>query len=170
MALQALSSIRSVSLAVAISIPGLVAHESIELEPYTDIAGVRTVCAGETAHIEERKYTTSECLVLLAQRVEKDFKQPLRECLGEKVWDGLPIEMQSAFISLSYNIGVNAFCNKSSTARYAREGDWVTSCDKIKLWNKARVNGRLREVQGLTNRRLDERRLCLEGANSIGKA
>ena len=74
MAFQALFSIRLVSLAVAISILGLVVYESIELELYMDIVGVCMVCVGETVHIEERKYTTLECLVLLAQWVEKDFK------------------------------------------------------------------------------------------------
>ena len=41
-------AIKEVSLAVAISLPGLIAHEGLRTEPYKDIAGINTVCYGET--------------------------------------------------------------------------------------------------------------------------
>ncbi len=44
-------------------------------------------------------------------------------------------------------------------ARRLNAGDIRGACDALLAWNKA--GGRV--VQGLTNRRQDERRLCLEG-------
>ena len=156
--------LRQVSLAVAVILPSLTAHEGLRTEPYKDIAGVDTVCYGETEKIENREYTSSECIVLLARRVADDYEQPIADCTEK--WVYLPLEARSASISLAYNIGVNAFC-KSSVHREFDKDNWALACDKFKLWNKARVNGRLRAVDGLTDRRADERELCLEGVNRV---
>ena len=156
--------LRQVTLAVAIVLPSLTVHEGKALEPYKDIAGVDTYCFGETENVEYRHYTTSECLLLLAQRVSKNYEAPIIYCTDtpESPWIDLPITVRAASISLAYNIGVSAFC-KSSVHRELKAGNLPLACDKFLLWNKARVNGRLREVQGLTNRRQDERALCYEG-------
>ena len=112
--------------------------------------------------IENRAYTPSECLVLLAQRVAKDYEEPIAKCVDN--WTSLPLEVRSASISLAYNICYPSYC-KSSVARELNQGDIKNACDKFLLWSKARINGRLREVQGLLNRRQDERELCLAGVN-----
>ena len=157
--------LRQVSLAVAVILPSLTAHEGLRTEPYKDIAGVDTVCYGETEKIENREYTSSECIVLLARRVADDYEQPIADCTEK--WIDLPVEARSASISLAYNIGVGAFCKKSSVRREFDNGNWELACDKFLLWNKARVNGRLRTVDGLTKRRQDERELCLEGVSKV---
>ena len=158
--------LRQVSLAVAVILPSLTVHEGLRTEPYKDIAGVETVCYGETEGIvNNRDYTPSECIVLLAQRVSKDYEKPIADCT--KTWVELPLEARSASISLAYNIGVGAFCKKSSVRREFDNGNWELACDKFLLWNKARVNGRLRSVEGLTKRRQDERELCLEGVSKV---
>jgi lysozyme len=63
-----------------------------------------------------------------------------------------------AFVSLAYNIGPAAFI-KSSALRHFNEGDKAKAAAAIKLWNKARVDGTLRVMNGLINRREDEVRL-----------
>ena len=67
-----------------------------------------------------------------------------------------------AAISLAYNIGEGAYC-KSTVARRFRAGQWRAGCDGFLAWNKARVGGVLRPVQGLTSRRQRERAVCLKG-------
>ena len=156
---------KQVSLAVAVILPSLTAHEGLRTEPYQDIAGVETVCYGETEGVESRHYTPSECIVLLAKRVAKDYEKPIADCTAK--WVDLPLEARSASISLAYNIGVRAFCEKSSVRREFDAGNWELACDKFLLWNKARVHGRLKEVEGLTKRRQDERELCLEGVSQV---
>lgn len=61
-----------------------------------------------------------------------------------------------AAVRLAYNIGASAFC-KSTVVRRWNAGDYAGGCDAFLLWNKA--GGRV--VQGLVNRREDERRQCL---------
>ena len=152
---------RAVSMAVAISLPTVVTHEGMRYEPYVDVVGKLTVCAGETENIDpNRRYTEAECLIRLAQRVSEDYEAPIKNCTS--TWHKLPLEARSASISLAYNIGTNAFC-KSSVHREFEKENFVEGCNKFMLWNKGRINGRLKEIKGLTNRRKSERNLCLEG-------
>ena len=158
----------NISLAVAVAIPGIVAHEKVVTRPYTDIAGVRTVCAGETQGIEEREYSETECLMMAATRLEKDFAVPIRKCTP--AWDKFPLQIQISTLSLAYNIGTANYCRSSSRKAFVA-GDMVTGCHKMLLWNKARVwddkAGKrvLRVVKGLQNRREAEYKLCMEGVS-----
>jgi lysozyme len=71
-----------------------------------------------------------------------------------------------AFVSLAYNIGPGAFM-KSSALRHFNAGDKAKAADAILLFNKA--GGRV--LQGLVNRRKDERVLFLtpvSGGAAIG--
>jgi GH24 family phage-related lysozyme (muramidase) len=93
----------------------------------------------------------------------------------ERLWSTLSPEAQAriaeregqrdAAISLAYNIGTDAFC-RSTAARHFRAGDWRGGCDALTAWNKARVNGRLVPVRGLTRRRRHEREICLRGLDT----
>lgn len=62
----------------------------------------------------------------------------------------------SAMVSLCYNIGPGAFA-KSSIAKKFNAGDLAGAADAFRLWNKA--GGKV--LQGLVNRREDERKLFL---------
>ena len=156
----------NVSIAVAVSVFGIAGHEKIVTRPYTDIAGVRSYCGGETTNVEEREYSETECLMIMVQRLEKDFAVPIRDCTPE--FNNYPLQVQVATLSFAYNIGTNGYC-KSSTHRAFIAGDLATGCEKMKLWNKARVwsdkAGKrvLRVVKGLQNRREAEYKLCMEG-------
>ena len=152
--------LRAISMVVAITMPIIAGHEGLRMEPYEDIAGVETVCYGETEGINKRAYTRSECLVRLAERVARDYEAPISKCTAQ--WDSLPLPVQSASVSLAYNIGVAGFCGSSVRKSFDRR-DLVEGCNNFLKWDKARVNGRLRQVEGLIVRRRAERKLCLEG-------
>lgn len=133
--------------------------EGIYLRTYKDIVHVDTVCIGETdkAAVEEgkrRAFTKQECVDMLRRRLPEYDAQFMR-CVTR---DDIPDSVHVAGISLTYNIGGGAVC-KSTFARRINEGNWRAACDALPLYNRA--GGR--EVRGLTNRRLDERRFCLEG-------
>jgi len=155
-----IAQLKSVSLAVAVALPALTAHEGLRHEPYDDIAGVRTVCYGETEHVEERSYSTAECLVMLATRVAGDYEAPIRRCAGAEHWDGAPTEVRATHIGVAYNIGVSGWCG-SSMRRRLDHGDIDGSCDALLKWDRARVHGRLTVVQSLAERRREEREFCL---------
>ena len=136
------------------------AWEGLRLVAYQDVVGVWTACYGETKNIKPgMKFTKDQCNIMFIDRLQ-EFETNMRACLNDP--DGIPGKSYVAFLSLSYNIGSHAFCH-STAARRANAGNIEGACHAIRSWNKA---GRpLRVVKGLDNRRRDEEKLCLEGAN-----
>ena len=140
--------------AAAIALVGT--WEGLRLTSYRDVIGVWTVCYGETRGVKPgMRFTRQQCGDMLIDGLE-DFEVGMRACLRNP--DAIPDKPYVAFLSLSYNIGAGAFC-KSSVARKANAGDLRGACDALMLYTRA--GGR--EIKGLVNRRVDERRLCLEG-------
>lgn len=140
--------------ALVIGIVG--AWEGVRTVAYRDVVGIPTVCFGETRGVKMGdRYTLEECRVMLGEGV-KQFEAGMRSCLTNP--DAIPDKPYASMISVTYNIGTGAFC-RSTMARRLNAGDIRGACDALLAWNKA--GGRV--VQGLTNRRQDERRLCLEG-------
>jgi len=100
-------------------------------------------------------YTSAECKAMLGERVE-EFYNGFRKCVPQIQF--APPEVQAAVTSWSYNVGLGAACS-STLARYARIMEWGQVCDQLPRWNRA--GGRV--INGLVNRRAEERRLCLSG-------
>ena len=150
-------AIGATSGAVFAAAVGLVTNwEGIYTKPYRDIVGVLTVCIGQTAgdgYDLTRTYTVPECKEMLQKSLVK-YDEGMKQCVGREMPDSVHV----AFISATYNIGIQGFCG-SSMARHARNGDWRSACDALLMWNRA--GGRV--VKGLDNRRRDERKKCLEG-------
>lgn len=65
-----------------------------------------------------------------------------------------------ALVSLQYNIGQTAF-ERSSVLKAHNRGDWQAAARAFSLWDKARVNGTLTVLPGLTARRAAEAALYL---------
>lgn len=147
---------------VATALVALVgAWEGLRTTAYKDIVGIPTVCYGETSGVKMGdKYTVSECKEMLKVSLDK-HSQNMETCLTSP--EKVPDKVYIAAASLTYNIGSGAFCT-SSVARYINSGDYPRACGAILLYNKARVNGKLQPVKGLTNRRLEENKICMEGA------
>lgn len=131
---------------------------------YIDIAGVPTICDGLTRYengVRVRpgdRRTEEQCVVLLDRALAKTAARVL-ECTPQLRGRD---NQTAAAVSLAYNIGEGAYCG-STAARRFRAGQWRAGCDAFLSWNKARVKGVLRPVQGLTSRRQRERALCLKG-------
>lgn len=141
---------------IAVALVG--GFEGLRTTAYRDVVGVPTICYGETKNVQMGdRFTKTECDQMLADRLQ-EFNDGVNKCLKVDV----PDKVRAAFVSLAYNIGVAGFCS-STTLRRANAGDLVAACMAMTRWNKATVNGKLREVHGLTVRRGAERDLCLEG-------
>lgn len=131
--------------------------EGLYTHPYRDIVGVRTVCYGETAADGvdlNRDYTKAECLELLKNSLPR-YDAGIRRCIRA---DMSP-QVEAAVVSLAYNVGVSAVC-RSSVVRLLNAGDTRGACNAFMAFTHA--GGRV--VQGLVNRRTQERALCLKGA------
>lgn len=140
--------------AAMIVTPFVMSKEGTVYRGYRDIVGVATKCSGDTHDVVVgRVYTEAEC----ARSTERQLvahAEPVLDCTPGLA--GHPHQL-SAAISLAYNIGSTAYC-RSTVARRFNAGDWRGACDAILMWNKA--GGRV--IQGLVNRRRDERALCLQ--------
>lgn len=154
---------RKVSVTVADDGTATVNHVSGPqyLRAYLDIAGVATACDGITRGVKMKQvYTPEQCGHLLEA-------EPVTHAVGvmgcTPALDNPGRDYQRAAATLlAYNIGVAGYC-KSTVARMFNAGKWRAGCDAILSWDKARVNGVLRPVLGLTNRRQRERALCMKG-------
>lgn len=124
-------------------------------DPYKDIVGVWTVCYGET-RIDMRRYSDAECSALLEKAVEKDFAPAVYRCTP--ALKNRPYEAAAA-ISLAYNVGTGAYCRSTADRRFDA-GDFKGGCNAFRSW----VFAGGKRVQGLTNRREAEIKLCLKGS------
>ena len=123
------------------------------LEPYRDIVGIWTVCDGET-RVEMRRYTLAECRAM-TRKAYYEFGPQVLACTPI-IWDRP--QMLAASIVVTYNIGIAGWCG-SGMSRAFNAGLWTVGCDVFLRWKRA--GGRI--VDGLINRRRDERALCIKG-------
>ena len=137
------------------------ADEGMVYVGYLDIANIPTKCAGDTYDVKVgKRYSKEECERSLDRQLIAHAK-PVMKCVPQLAQDGRDYQ-RAASVSLAYNIGTRGFCN-STVAKRFRAGDWRGGCNAMLSWDKARVNGVLRPVRGLTLRRQRERALCMEG-------
>lgn len=128
--------------------------EGRSLIAYRDIVGVLTICYGDTRNVREgQTATAAEC----DERLMRELivhEDGMRKCLTREI----PKGPHFAFLSLTYNIGVDAIC-RSTLMRKLNAGDIDGACNEILRWNKAGIPPR--EVRGLTNRRKAEHEICM---------
>jgi lysozyme len=134
--------------------------EGLELESYQDIAGVWTIGYGHTETAgPNQKINEREAEELLRRDLE-----PRERAVAQLVGVSLNQNEFDALVSFVFNVGAGAF--KTSTARKRlNRNDRIGAAEALTWWNKATVNGVLREVRGLTRRRAAEKALFLTPVN-----
>jgi lysozyme len=141
--------------AIQLSAAGLIAlatYEGFSDKPYLDVAGIWTNGFGNT-HNARKKVTVEEALVDL-NRNTMSAQIAIAKCVHVK----LTQSQFDALTSWAYNVGNTAACT-STLVRLMNQGKYQEACDQLLRWNRA--GGR--EHKGLTNRRIKEREMCLEG-------
>lgn len=136
--------------------------EGLELEAYQDIARVWTIAYGHTEGFLDGTFDPDT--VITAKDAEALLKADLRiyeEAV--RTLASIPLNQNEfdALVSFTYNIGVEAFMGSTARKRLNR-GDKLGAADAMTWWNKATVDGALREVLGLTRRRAAEKALFLK--------
>lgn len=126
--------------------------EGCRLETYCCAAGVPTIGYGHTAGVTMgMKITQEEAEAYLREDLRK-FEKAVNNALKCRVTQN----QFDALVSFAYNLGGGALRN-SSLLKYLNAGDLKGAADEFPKWNKAA--GRV--VEGLTARRLKERKLFL---------
>lgn len=156
-----LDKIRKPAVALAISIAGIggiAVHEGYRDKAYIPVPGdVPTIGYGSTTYEDGSKVkigdkiTRQQAEVLLRNKVsvfERQVKSCVKVPLAQNEYD--------AFVSLTYNIGGQAFCS-STLVKKLNTYDYEGACKEILKWDKFRGN----PLPGLTKRRQEEYRQCL---------
>jgi lysozyme len=140
-------------------IMSIIADEGERLTAYFDIAGVATISVGVTDGVTDND-------VIYKRTITKEESQAMfamalapRESAVERLCTLKPTQNQfDALVSLVYNIGEGAFA-KSSVLKFHNAGNFQAASVAFGLWNKARIDGVLQPVRGLTDRRAREAEL-----------
>lgn len=139
--------------------------EGFKSKPYLDIAGIPTIGYGTIVYPNGKKVTLKDPSITNEQAISY-LKHHVETKINKFLNDRLPDLKQHEFDSLAsfiYNLGSGAFAG-STLERRILVND---SCDRITeaflMWNKAKVNGKLQEVSGLTRRRKAEAKLYCKG-------
>jgi len=134
------------------------------LKAYLDIAGVPTACDGLTRGVRMgQQYSEAQCAAMLETELVTHAQGVMACTPGLSLAIPRRDNVRFAAISLAYNIGVAGWCG-STARRRIDAGQVRAGCDAFLMWDKARVNGVLRPVRGLTLRRQRERAACLKDA------
>jgi lysozyme len=129
--------------------------EGLRLTAYKDGGGVWTIGYGHTGA------DVREGLTIPLSEAERLLTRDLRVAenhVNGAVQVKLTQNQFDALVSFVYNVGGDAF-RKSTLLKKLNAGDYLGAADQFPRWNKD--NGKV--VDGLTNRRREERALFLRG-------
>jgi lysozyme len=136
------------------AIKELVKLEGLKLETYLDVAGIPTIGIG---HIGKYAKMGNRITKEQAYQIKREDSQRFIKAVNDFVIAPISQNQFDALVIFAFNVGVNGF-KKSTLLRLINSGE--KNKEKIKnaflMWNKARVNGKLTVVNGLTNRRKAE--------------
>jgi lysozyme len=141
----------------------IVKYESFSAKPYLDPVGIPTIGYGSTYYEDGTRVKMSDPSIS-KKRAEILFTYVLSETIiniKRYLKVKLTSNQFSAIVSLVYNIGIGNF-STSTLLRLLNKGNFSGAADQFLVWNKARVNGKLKVLNGLTKRRAEERALFLK--------
>lgn len=134
--------------------------EGCSLRGYYCPAGVLTIGYGSTGpHVTPGMRITLNQAEELLRRDLGPREAALAALLGKTPTTA---NQFAAMGSLLFNIGIKNF-QQSAVLRQHKAGNHRSAAAAFKLWNKARVNGKLRVLAGLVKRRAAEAELYLAG-------
>jgi lysozyme len=155
-----LEKIRKPILVLVMSVAGLggiAVHEGYRDKAYIPVPGdVPTIGYGSTTYEDGSKVKLGDTITrkradeLLGNKVNM-FEKQVKSCVK------VPLTQTeyTAYVSLTYNIGGQAFCN-STLVKKLNAYDYEGACKEILKWDKFRGNS----LPGLTKRRQQEYKLC----------
>jgi lysozyme len=138
--------------------------EGLKTEAYLDVANVWTIGYGHTR-------TAKAGMVITEAEAEQLLRQDLREAetaVERLVQVDLTDGQFGALVSFVFNVGQGALAS-STLLRKLNRGDYASVPSELVKWNKARVNGKLQPVKGLSNRRAAEVGLWARGSFVAGR-
>lgn len=137
-----------------VGIDRICGYEGFENEAYPDSGGVWTIGFGTIKYPNGVRVKKGDKCTLEQAKAYMAYDLKSFENAVNKVKVQLNQNQFDALVSLAYNIGVSAFLN-STLLKKLNVGDYKGAAEQFPRWNK--VKGKV--VNGLTNRRLSEKKL-----------
>lgn len=139
----------------------LIGYEGLKLKAYLDSASIATIGIGTIKYPNGKKVKLGDtCTKEQAIEYAKHDLDAFEDNLNA-LTVGVPLKQNQydAALLLQYNIGAGAF-SKSTVLKLIKANPNDPKIEAAWLqWNKARVNGVLKPIKGLTNRRMGEYKL-----------
>lgn len=142
--------------------------EGCVLKPYKDIAGLRTIGVGHLIKPGENfpdgvEITKEHALDILSADVKL-----CEDAINLRIKVSLSQNQFDALVSFGFNCGTGVY-TRSDACKALNEGKYDEVPQRILVWSKARINGKLQTNQGLYNRRKSEGELFInkDSADSV---
>jgi lysozyme len=140
-------------------------REDYRSPAYRDSANVATLGYGATRGVKMGDKTTPARALARLRADASEFEVGVKRCVQVPVYQ---YEFD-AYVALSYNVGLGAFCNSSNDPDKPALIDLINAqryaeaCERMKAFNKIRnpKTGKLEILPGLVNAREKEYRMCL---------
>lgn len=128
--------------------------EGKKLTAYKDIAGLWTIGYGHLIKPNEGHLIGATITEAQAEQLLRDDLKQFENGVNQTITQVKLTQNQfDALVSLAFNIGVSAFRNSSLARNINAKLPAADIRARWIVWNKARVNGVLQQVRGLTRRR-----------------
>ena len=122
--------------------------EGCRLESYQDSRGIWTIGVGSTKNVTPNlKITQTQA----DDRLDSDLKDAMK-AVNELVKVDLTQNQFNALTSFTFNLGRNNL-DISTLLKFVNLGEFEKASLEFKHWNKARIDGVLTTIEGLTRRR-----------------
>lgn len=131
--------------------------EGLELHAYRDVAGILTIGYGHTGDVtEDMEINEARAEALLRSDVAV-----FEDVVNGSVRPDITQSQFDALVSFAFNVGASAM-RGSTAVRRLNAGDVAGAAEALTWWNKARVDGKLRVIEGLKRRRAAEAEMLLD--------
>jgi len=136
----------------------LKSFEGFRAYAYKCPAGIWTIGWGHTEGVTRGQRCTQE-------QAEEWLRRDIAwaECSAAKYLPGATQNQFDAVVSFIFNLGTLAFANSNLRRRILAGAPDAEIREQWMKWNKAKVNGTLTALEGLTRRRAAEADVYLEG-------
>jgi lysozyme len=148
---------------------GLAMHEKFVSEAMIPVKGDPwTGGYGFTQGVKKGdKFTPERALIRLLDEVENIYGEGIKKCITAPLYQ----YEYDAYLRLAYNIGVPTFCKKSDDPKnpnlidLINSGKYADACKRIEAFNGKYITDDKGQrvkviIQGLVNRRAEERAVC----------
>ena len=125
--------------------------EGLETKAYRDAADVLTIGFGHTKGVKEGDTITEQIAEVMLDKELREYEGYVNDMVDVP----LNPNQHAALVSFVYNLGPTNFAS-STLLKRLNDGKYEDVPAQINRWNKARVNGELTELEGLTRRRQAE--------------